>query len=196
MSKKEEDSLEERILILNDVDEDSTSNLINSLFSLVQKDRKNPINIVVNSFGGSIYDMFAAYDAIQYVKSLGVPVITIGIGKIMSSGVIIFVAGSVRKIGKHATIMWHYGKDVISGNLVEIQNDLDEFRRLEEMGNDVLRNHTKMSKEQIDEMMSSRLDIYISANKAIALGIADSLLESPIQMNDNTKTKGRLKQNV
>ena len=93
-----DDYRDERIIILNDVDEESSSSSIKDLFSFAQKDKKKPIYVIVNSYGGSVYEMFAIYDAIQYVKSMGITVYTMGIGKVMSSGLVILVGGSVRDL--------------------------------------------------------------------------------------------------
>lgn len=176
------DEHEDRVLVLNDVDEDSASSLIKDLFIFAQKSRKKPIYIIVNSYGGDVYEMLAIYDAIQYVKSLGVTVYTMGIGKIMSSGVIVLIAGSIRKIGKYSTIMWHYGASSMSGNLLQIQSELSEFERLEDMANDILSKHTKMTKSQIEKMISTQTDVYLDAEKAIELGMADDFLDMPIDL--------------
>lgn len=178
MAKKDFDDEENRIIILNDIDESAISNAIHLLFSFAQRDKKSPINIIINTFGGIIYDMLALYDAIKYVQSLGVVVNTVGLGKIMSAGVILLAAGNNRKIGRYATIMWHMGRDEFGGDILEIKNELDEFERLESVCNKILSEDTKISSDKMKEMLHPRIDVYITPEEAIQFGIVDEYLDS------------------
>jgi len=196
MIKKDYD--DDRIIILNEVDESPISNAIHQLFTLAQKDKKSPIHIIINTFGGVIYDMLALYDAIKYIQSLGIPVNTIGLGKIMSAGVILLAAGTSRKIGRNATIMWHVGHDEFGGDILEIENEILEFRRLEGLCNKILSEDTKISDDKMKEMLHPRVDVYITPKEAIQFGIVDGYLDAlekptltePVK---KTKTKRTLK---
>jgi|GEM_PF-1582841 len=181
---------DDRIILLNEVDESPISTAIQSLFTLAQKDKKTPINLIINTFGGSIYDMFALYDAIKYVQSLGTPVNTIGLGKIMSAGVILLVAGNTRKVGKNSTIMWHLGTDSIEGDMFELRNELNEVERLDDLCNHILCQETNMSKKDIENLLSSRVDVYVTPEQAIEYGMADSYLETTVtkHITDSKKT--------
>ncbi len=185
MSKKEFD--DDRFILLNDIEENSISAAIHNLFTLAQKDKNAPINIIINTFGGVIYDMFALYDAIKYVQSLGVPITTIGLGKIMSAGVILLVSGDIRKLGKNATIMWHWGSDSIEGDIFGLKNELGELERLDNLCNDILSSETNMAKKDIENLLSSRLDAYIDSDKALEYGMIDEILET------SSKSKTRAK---
>lgn len=180
MIKNDDDDA--RLILLNEIDESAILSAIQSLFLFSQKDKTSPINIVINTFGGGIYDMFALYDAIKYVQSLGVPVNTIGLGKIMSAGVLLLAAGTVRKIGKNSTIMWHWGTDAIEGDMFELKNELDELARLDKLCNTVLTDETKMFKKDVEKLLSGRMDIYITPEQAIEYGIVDSFLEKTVSI--------------
>lgn len=175
MSKKYDD-IDDRIIILNDLEE--TSQIMNQLFYLAQKDKTSPIHIIINTYGGEIYDMLALYDAIKYVQSCGIKVMTIGLGKIMSSGVILLSSGTERKIGKNATLMWHWGHDSIEGNIFQMENDLSEMKRLDHLCNEILTSDTKLSKDKIEELLSTKTDVYITSEQAVEYGIVDSFLEN------------------
>lgn len=177
VAKKDFDD-DDRIILLNDVDESPISTAIHSLFTLAQKDKKTPINIIINTFGGGIYDMFALYDAIKYVQSLGTPVNTIGLGKIMSAGVILLVAGDTRQLGKNSTIMWHWGAAGIEGDMFELKNELKEVERLDNLCNDILSQETNMSKKDIENLLAPRVDIYVTPEEAIEYGMVDGYLET------------------
>lgn len=176
--KRDFDDDDSRIIILNEVDESPISNAIYTLFSLANKSIKSPIHIIINTFGGQIYDMLALYDAIKYVQSLGVTVNTVGLGKIMSAGVILLAAGNNRKIGKNATIMWHVGHSEFGGDILELENEILEFKRIEELCNKILSSDTNISDEKMNEMLHPRVDVYITPEEAIQFGIVDEYLSS------------------
>jgi ATP-dependent Clp protease protease subunit len=174
----EDDS--ERIIFLTDVDEAPITAAMSQLFTLAAKDNgaKKPISIVINTFGGSVYDMFALYDAIKYVQSFKIPVNTIGIGKIMSAGVLLLAAGTTRKIGRNASVMYHLTAASADGNIFDIETDLAETKRMEKLCNELLAENSRMTVEYIDAMLKEKTDIYMTAERAIELGIADKKLGS------------------
>lgn len=196
VSKKDYED-DERIILLNDFDEGAISTAVHSLFGFAQRDKEAPIYIIINTLGGSIYDMLALYDAIKYVQSLGVSVNTIGLGKIMSAGVIILAAGTARQIGKNSTIMWHWGSSELEGDILNMENELTEFKRIETLCNDILSNNTKITKTKMNELLSSRVDVYITPEQAIEYGIVDGYLDmakaktKPASTTKQTKTTKR-----
>ncbi len=62
------------------------------------------IPLIINSTGGTVVDGFAFYDFIKFFK---IKLITIGLGCIQSMGLIMFLCGQYRIIGKHAEIGLH-----------------------------------------------------------------------------------------
>ena len=192
MSAEPIENTDERIVILNDVEESEISDVIKTLFSLAQKNT-NPIFLILNTFGGSVYDMFALYDAIKYVQHFGIEVNTIGLGKIMSAGVILLSSGTKRKIGKNATIMVHQlSDDFISGKIFAVNKEFEEMRRLQEKYTRILCENTRISKEKFDELIETGGDIYFSSEFAIENGIVDEYLES---LTSNIIPKKRLSKN-
>ena len=66
------------------------------------------IKLLISTAGGSASDMLAVYDAMRMVK-LACPVETIGLGKVMSAGVLLLAAGTrgKRRIGRNCRVMIH-----------------------------------------------------------------------------------------
>ncbi len=89
--------------------------------------------------------MFALYDAMKYVQSFKIPVDTVGVGKIMSAGVLLLAAGTCRKVGKNASIMYHLTANSVDGNIFDIECELAETKRLEALCNDLLAENSKMT---------------------------------------------------
>lgn len=171
----------ERLIYLTGyVEESPIANVTAALFSLLRRDAKKPIKLIISTYGGSIYEMFGLYDAIKYVQSVGCPVHTIGLGKIMSAGVLLLACGSEghRQVGQHASIMYHMGKSEAEGDIFEMRNSMQELERLEKTANELLAANTNMTVEDISKMLKERHDVYLSAEEAVELGIADAILGS------------------
>jgi ATP-dependent Clp protease protease subunit len=167
---------EDRMIYLSgDVNEITITNVIAQLFSFAKKDSQRPIYIVISTYGGSVDEMFSLYDAIKFVSA---PVYTIGIGKIMSAGVLLLTSGKKTKrlIGKNARIMIHpiFGGSL--GNVFEQQNELNEMKRMQKQLNECLANETGKSIEEIENLMKSRMDTYLTPEEAINFGIVDNLI--------------------
>jgi len=172
LSLQDEDRM---IYLAGDVNEITITNVIAQLFSFAKKDSQKPIYIVISTYGGSVDEMFSLYDAIKFVNA---PVYTIGIGKIMSAGVLLLTSGEKTKrlIGKNARIMIHpiFGGSL--GNVFEQQNELNEMKRMQKQLNECLANETGKSIKEIENLMKSRMDTYLTPEEAINFGIVDNLI--------------------
>lgn len=172
----------ERLIYLTGyVEENPIAQATAALFNLLRKDPRKPIKLVISTYGGSVYEMFGLYDAIKYVQSLGCEVHTVGLGKIMSAGVLLLACGTKGKrlIGENTSVMYHLGKSDAEGDIFEMRNSMKELERLEVLANELLSSNTSMSVNDIDEMLKERQDVYLTAERAIELGIADVILGKP-----------------
>ena len=122
-------------------------------------------------------DMFAIYDLMKHVKE-NYTINTIGLGKVMSAGVLLLAAGTKghRKIGKNCRVMLHNVMAGYHGSLFSIENEIEEVKWIQERYIDCLRCNTKMSKRKIQKMLGRQVDVYISAEEAIEYGIADKII--------------------
>ena len=140
-------------------------------------DKKKPIEFYISTYGGNADDMFALYDVIRQVKK-DTEVHTIGMGKVMSAGVLLLAAGTKekRKIGKNCRVMIH---SVIAGNHGSIHSLLNEMEAVEQLQKtyiDCLVAETKMTKKQLKNMLERKVNVYLSAEEAVKLGIADIII--------------------
>jgi ATP-dependent Clp protease protease subunit len=167
---------EDRMIYLaGDVNEITITSVIAQLFSFAKKDSQKPIYVVISTYGGSVDEMFSLYDAIKFVNA---PVYTIGIGKIMSAGVLLLASGKKNKrlIGKNARIMIHPIFGGSMGNVFEQQNELNEMKRMQKQLNECLANETEKSLKEIENLMKTRIDTYLTPDEAIKFGIVDNLI--------------------
>ncbi len=166
---------DERIILLTgDVNESSIAMATAAMLSMSARDRHRPIQLVINTYGGSIDEMFCMYDVMRYIKT---PVHTVGLGKVMSAGVLLLAAGTKGKrlLGQNARIMMHAISSGTHGNIFEILSHVDELDRMQKRYEKCLVAETNMVDDQILAIMKNSNDTYISSEKAIECGIADRL---------------------
>jgi len=136
-----------------------------------------PIELLLNTPGGSADDMFALYDIMRVVKNK-CDIETFGIGKVMSAGVLLLAAGTKgkRKIGKNCRVMIH---SVIGGNvgpLHNLENEMNEIRYIQNAYLKALADETNMTYQQLRRMINRKVNVYLSAEEAVKLGIADIIV--------------------
>lgn len=127
------------------------------------------INIFIQSGGGAIHDMWGLIDM---MLSSPIPIYTYAIGLAASAALKIFLAGSVRYVLPHATLMYH---DLSAGNNGKLQ-DIEEWKdylKIEQQKiEDYVKTRTFMKTKQLKEIREKKLDFYMDADKAIELGFA------------------------
>ena len=164
-----------RIVVLHgDVNEHTISAVIAQLLHLANISRE-PIYMVVSTYGGSVDEMFSLYDT---VKFLPCPVHTIGLGKVMSAGVLLLAAGEKgkRMIGRSARIMMHPVSGGAIGNVFEVMHESKEHKRIHDLMVTSLVTETNLKLEEIEKIMNAGHDYYITADDAIKMGIVDRIV--------------------
>ena len=141
-----------------------------------EKKRKD-IEFYLSTYGGSADDMFALYDMMKIIEN-DTDISVIGMGKVMSAGVLILAGGTKgkRKIGRNCRVMLH---SVIAGNqgpLHNLINEMEAIQDLQEMYIERLVEETKMTKKQLKKLLEQKVNIYLSAEQAVEYGIADEII--------------------
>jgi ATP-dependent Clp protease protease subunit len=164
-----------RVVVLHgEVNEHMISNVIVQLLQLANQNHK-PIYLVISTYGGSVDEMFSLYDTIKFIPC---PVYTIGLGKVMSAGVLLLASGTKgkRMIGRSARIMIHPISAGTLGNVFEISAESKEYERMQNLMVETLMRETKMNKTEIMKIMKSGHDNYLTAEQAIKMGIIDQII--------------------
>jgi ATP-dependent Clp protease, protease subunit len=136
---------------------------------------REPIELIVSSYGGSVYDGFGLVDVMGLSKT---PIHTVCIGKAMSVGFIILIAGHKRFMTPMATAMYHQISTGVWAELEKIKRCVKECERLEAMYDTYVLKRTNLMKEKLDDVKSRCEDWYISAEDCKKLGIVDEILEA------------------
>ena len=167
--------------VVGDIDEEKQGDVLMGLLLLTELSGKeapyDPITMYISTYGGSADEMFAIYDMVTKVKQ-SCEIHTIGLGKVMSAGVLLLASGTKgkRKIGKHCRVMIHSVNAGAGGELHNIENEVSAFKHMQELYVNALARETQMTKRQIMKLIDRRVNVYITAQEAIEYGIADELI--------------------
>ena len=173
-----------RILgLFADVAEEKVGELVHGLLyldevnKLSKEDKKKPLKFYISTYGGSADDMFALYDVMRIVRE-STEIHTVGLGKVMSAGVLLLASGTKgkRMIGRNCRVMIH---SVIGGNhgsLHNMMNEMEAIEELQDMYCDCLVAETKVTRGKLKKMLERKVNVYLSAEEAVELGIADIII--------------------
>ena len=170
--------------LFGDVSEERVAELIQALLFLNElnilepkEEKRKPIEFYISTYGGNADDMFALYDVMNFVKKNST-IQTIGLGKVMSAGVLLLAAGTngERRIGQNCRVMIHNVMGGTAGSLPNLANELAAIEQLQEDYVNALVENTKMTKKQLRKMLNEKVNVYLSAEEALELGIADIIV--------------------
>tara|TARA_B100000287_G_scaffold138782_1_gene130737 strand:- start:117 stop:746 length:630 start_codon:yes stop_codon:yes gene_type:complete len=170
--------------LFSSVDEEKVSELATGLLYMNElnkaeedESKRKDIDFYVSTYGGSADDMFALYDIMKNVQQTS-DICTIGMGKVMSAGVLILAAGThgKRKIGKNCRVMIHSVAAGNHGELNHMINELEEIKNMQEMYINCLVSETKMTETVLRNMLERGVNVYLTAEQAVEYGIADEIV--------------------
>lgn len=174
-----------KILLSGEINSSTIKEVINNILEINDYDNKEerlkegykrePIYLYIDSYGGSVYSGLGLIDVMVASKT---PIYTVCIGSCMSMGLIIFASGHKRFIGKNSTVMCHGASFGAFGKTPEVEESLEEVKRMEQVLVDILIEKTKIKRNKIDDIIERKMDWYIPAKEALRLGIADSFLNN------------------
>ena len=132
-----------------------------------------PIQFVLSTYGGTCYDGMALHDVIE---SSNTPIEVICTGKIMSMGVIVALGAKVRKAYGNTTFMIHQVSGLSFGTLREMEDTVAEAARINRILFNIIKSKTKVTEEQLYEVLQTKKDWFITADEALNLGILTELI--------------------
>jgi len=167
--------------LFTEVMDEKVAELVHALLYLdelnkVRKEDK-PIGFYVCTYGGSADDMFALYDVMRQVRE-STEIHTVGMGKVMSAGVLILAAGTKgkRKIGKYCRVMIHSVIGGSHGSLPNLANEMEAMQQIQKDYIEALVAETNMTKKDLKKLLERKVNVYLSAEEAVELGIADIII--------------------
>ena len=196
MEIKEIEVKERTITIFNDVEEGTMATAIEKIFQINQEDeawKRNlcgvmdmsgikfdptaidmpHIQMLMSTYGGCVYDGLSLYDAI---KNSNTEVDITCFGKIMSMGIVLLLAAKTRKAYRNTTFMIHEGSSGAIGKVSDMEDSIDESKRLNDIYFGIIESETKIPKAKLDEIRKRRKDWYFTAEEALEYGLITEII--------------------
>lgn len=167
--------LADRIIYLGTAIDDGVANaVIAQLIHLESESSDLPIDLYINSPGGSIPAMLAIYDAMQFVRSA---VHTTCVGQAASTAAVLLAGGAAgrRTILPHGRVVIHAPAAEGRGTVPDLILEADEVERVRTMLEEILAEHTSRTASQIRE--DTERDLILSAQAAVDYGVVDAVVK-------------------
>ena len=130
--------------------------------------------LYINSPGGLISAGLAIYDTMQFIAC---PVATCCMGQAASMAAVLLAAGSPgRRFSlPHSRIIIEQPHGGYAGQASDIQIHAQEITRLKGLLTDILAEHSRMGREELEPMLDR--DTFLSPQEALDLGIIDNIIK-------------------
>lgn len=181
------DVIDYNLYIIGKINEELVHDFIPDLFNLSENiltffpDHKNRpyITITISTMGGDIMEMFAIYDAIRKVKSAGIEVETLGLGKVMSAGLPLLSVGSKgkRRAGKNTRFMFHEVSGGFDGTSSEILKQKAEVDYSQNQYLKALSESTKKPIKFFNKFINLHTDYNFDSEEALKWNLIDYIEE-------------------
>lgn len=178
--------LQYREIILNDdVNEDVIELVVMQILNINREDDEleaaakdynrtdKPITLYIHTDGGAVFDGLAVISAIRSSKT---PVYTVALGKAISMGFMILIAGHKRYCQELSTLMYHQLSSGNRGNLKDIEEYTEHLGELQATLEALVKECTLLPQEMLDEVYVRKNDLYLNAAEALDWGVVDAIL--------------------
>jgi len=186
---KEQESTMRIAELYGEISEEMGSNIVASMLILKDSGRKvvqdgdqmletyDPFELYISTPGGTAVDMFAIYDTMRMVQE-DCEIHTVGLGKVMSAGVVILAAGTKgkRKIGANCRVMIHSVIGGHHGSIQNLENEMEEVRWVQDQYNKALCAETDLTPRMLKKLLAKNVNVYLTAEEAVDYGIADIIV--------------------
>lgn len=171
-----------RIFLCEEIDRDSIFKVIYWLDRLKTLDKKSntkePIEIVLDTYGGDGYSTVALCSKIRSMINDGYNIITTAHTIAFSGGFWILISGSERRALEDSRIMVHSALSSTYGKHQEMIEDIEELETLWKRLKEIIIERTNITNERLDEIKKMKYDWYFWGSEAIQdnLKIIDYLI--------------------
>lgn len=162
--------MEGNIYITGQIGKDDFSDGV-ELIDVIQQVKSQPnatsFNVHINSGGGAVHTGFDIYN---YLKSIQLPITTIGSEMVASIATVIFMAGNIRILRENTDFMIHLPTGEVGGTADEIHDYAESVKKAEKKLVDFYKDAIQTTTEAITPLL--RNETWLSADQAISLGLA------------------------
>ncbi|WP_020109658.1 ClpP family protease [Nocardia sp. 348MFTsu5.1] len=168
--------LTERIVYLGTEIDDGVANvLIAQMLHLASDSAGQPINLYINSPGGSPSAMLAVYDTMRFISC---DVATTCVGQAVGAAAVLLAGGTPAQRGilPHGRVVLHQPAIEGQGTIPDLIIHADEVLRVRGELEELLSRHTGKDAETLRH--DTDRDLILRADQAVAYGLVDQILES------------------
>lgn len=169
-----------KILLYDNVKDDSIFRCIYTLMRIREADKsvgtKAPIEICINSNGGSVPDGLSLISLIESMKDEGYEITTTNMGYAYSMGFLISIVGTHRHAYRYADYLWHDISSISAGKTESMLEDIESLKKLRGVVNGIVKKYTKLTDEDLNDIYTHRLNKTYSVDEAKELKICDEVV--------------------
>ena len=133
-----------------------------------------PIQIYIDSYGGQVYQCFGLLSVMERSST---SIHTIVTGCAMSAGFMILISGHKRFAHKLSTPLYHQVSSGTAGTVKEMEEKLEESKRLQRQLEDIVKDKTDITKKRLREIFETKKDWYMTSEEALELNVVDEILK-------------------
>ncbi len=159
------------VFLLGQVEDNMANSIVSQLLYLEAEDPTKPINLYINSPGGSVTAGLAIYDVMNLVSC---PVHTYVMGQACSMGAFLLSAGDKRYAMRSSRIMIHQPLGGYQGQATDIEIHTEEMLRVKKFLNEVLSANTGHSISEI--VKATERDNFMTGFEAKEFGLVDEVI--------------------
>lgn len=157
------------------------------------RNQSGPLEVEINSLGGSVFDGVAIYNGLKrYGEVAGNSVTVTVMGIAASIASVIAMAGSKIRMPANSFLMVHKPWGGLYGNADEMRDYAELLDKIEMSLVGTYMSRTGMSEDDVKSMLAQ--DTWLTAEEAVAKGLADEVLDA-IEVNASFEPE-RLPDNV
>lgn len=163
------------------------------LIDVISQVRKQPdatsFDVYINSDGGHVD---VGFDIYNFLKSLGVPITTIGQGMVASIATVIFMAGNKRRVMPNTQFMIHAPMvSVEMANADEMEYITKDIKETENKLTKFYSQHLNLNAEAINPLLKK--DTYLTEAQLVDLGFVTQEQELKLVARVSTNVKNKNK---
>jgi len=169
--------LKDRTIFINGpISTEMSHVVVAQLLFLESEDPEKDIYVYVNSPGGEVTAGMAIYDTMQFIRP---DVSTVVMGQACSMGSLLAQAGAAGKrlILPYARHMIHQPSGGARGQATDIQIQAQEILKMKEYLTNIYVKHNTAGKDFSQLSADMERDYFMSAQEAVAYGLADQVID-------------------
>ena len=168
--------LDERIVYLGTSIDDGVANaVIAQLLHLESESPELPVNLYLNSAGGSIPATLAVYDAMQFIAPR---VETTCVGQAVAGAAVLLAGGATghRRVLPHGRVVLHAPAAEGRGAIPDLILEAEEVERVRTLLEELLAHHSGRPAAVVRE--DTDRELVLTARQAVDYGIVDEIVTS------------------